>query len=66
MFLLKDELVGVAFLNLDPLLHLLDVDDCVKIVNFNGDANGFIKLAVRSWIDKVFTLYNETICERSY
>jgi hypothetical protein len=50
---LQDELVGVAFLAVDPLLSLLDIDDCVKIVNFNGDATGYLKVAVRSWIDDV-------------
>jgi len=49
----RDELVGVAFLYVDPLLHLLDVDDCVKIVSFNGDPAGFLKLSVRSWVDEV-------------
>lgn len=49
----EDDLVGVCFLCCDPLLHLLDVDDCLKIVNFNGEANGFLKIAVRSWIDEV-------------
>ena len=49
----RDELVGVAFLYVDPLLHLLDVDDCVKIVNFSGDPVGYLKLSMRSWLDSV-------------
>ena len=49
----KDELIGVSFLHIDPMQYLLDIDDSLKIINFNGDVSGYLKLNLRSWIDVV-------------
>ena len=48
-----DELVGVAYLYLNSLYYLLDINDTTPIVNFKGDVVGYIKINVRAWIDEI-------------
>ncbi|KAJ1438577.1 hypothetical protein B484DRAFT_416161 [Ochromonadaceae sp. CCMP2298] len=53
---LADELVGVGFLCIDRLEYMLDLDDTVTIVGFNGFPQGIIKLTMRSWVDEIETV----------
>ena len=49
----QDELVGVAYLYLNSLYYLLDINDVTPIVNFKGNVVGYVKINVRAWIDEI-------------
>jgi hypothetical protein len=55
LLFVQDELIGVAFLYLDPVQYLLDIHNSIPIINYSGKTAGTIHVRVRSWIDRMDT-----------
>ena len=43
----------MAFLYLDPIQYLLDINNSLPIINFEGRTAGLLQVKVRTWIDKI-------------